>query len=1453
MGESYRGLTVRIGGDATGLVKALHEVSSAANATQSQIRRISKGLSASPESTELLNQRLRRTGELGQDVAARIRELGSWQRRLKAEGVDRLAASMDNAQYASALAQRRYNAVDTELERMNRRFLSDAKSAGRLTSELEAMDNAQRNAALHSMGVVGDADYSEYRRLSTFHADFQRQLEDTRRAAQYEDLGVEMASQRAEADRLRRSLVEARASSDAGIPAGMREARAAIARTDEAAEGLGRELEAVEDGLRLDPSSGDLMVRKVKNLSDQLGIARERSRQLNEAISALKGATGIDEVKGATSELDAEARRCADSWSTVKMRLESAKGELAELSSKMQEVAAKKPYDGQADDLRRLRSQLDATEAKVSSLSREEREAGRALDTANARRELRELSVQAEAAEAKVAGLKGQMRDMGSISKTGNLKSFATSMSATVSAGIGVVAYKAVDSAETIDGAFRDMKKTVDGTDADFARLRESALEFASTHPVSADTILEIEALGGQLGIAVGELENFGEVVSNLDIATDMDAESIATAIGQLSNVMHWGEGDVNRFGDALVRLGNNMPTQESSIVNITKRIGAAASMYGFSTAQTLAWATAIASTGQNCEAAGTAISNTMSMMEQAVAGGGEALEGWAAVAGVSAEEFARSWNTDPSGTFRQFIDGLAEIERNGGSADVALTGLGINGVRQKQALKGLTQTLDVLDESLTLATGAWERGGDAANEASQKSEGFSGAIKIMRNNVDEFAMALGEAALPFVRSFTDAVRAATDAFQSLPPEAQTAIVAVAGIAALVGPMALFGSAMREVGSFVRGVGSAARGAAAATKALGGASALARGSVAGLAVGAIALLASKAYEAWQRESRLAEATDGLRDAVSRADLSKAAEDMGAVGDASSEAAWSVREARDAVDALAQSQANLASEIAGRHDGLEADASMLNYWGGVIGDLAGRSDLTAEEVERLKLAVEEVNDACGTAYSVESMDGVFQVVSDGAAVAKESVLDLIETMKQQAAFEVYKEDYKDSIKAQLEAQKAYDEVLAARDEAVSRMASSKESGDWLGEIGAYSEMVGLNKALEESKELLDAATEAMVRSEESYISSGTAIAGTTGNVEAYVAANAVLYDALQQAGISVGEFAAALEQTGIDTASLGAVTAEQAQAVASSWDGTAASIVQALVGATGASEEQLAALSSAISSQGEGALAELSELAVGLEESGNTAAASYVRAFAETMAANAPDTSAAAQANVDEAQAVAEAGEEPFAQEGGEYGEGYVDELSDWEDDAGAAADEIGAAADSGAASWNDEAYATGAAYGQGYVNGMLSTLPAVRSAASQLGYAAVESTRAAGEVHSPSRVMRRTGRQFGMGHVLGLRDMERDVELEARRYAEITARHASMASSVSGDHGGSVSAARAYPQLTQAQVFDAVSAALAGAGVERGVGVYIDGRELARSQARLNDTQLGRIEARRRR
>ena len=142
------------------------------------------------------------------------------------------------------------------------------------------------------------------------------------------------------------------------------------------------------------------------------------------------------------------------------------------------------------------------------------------------------------------------------------------------------------------------------------------------------------------------------------------------------------------------------MPAQESAIMDVTSRIGSLGGIVGMSTPQVLAWATAIAATGQNSEAAGTAISNTMSDIEGAVASGGDKLEGFAKVAGMSAEQFAKSWNETPSDAMKSFVEGLHSIDEQGGSVDKTLQDLGITGVRQKQALEGLSQTTDVLNDA---------------------------------------------------------------------------------------------------------------------------------------------------------------------------------------------------------------------------------------------------------------------------------------------------------------------------------------------------------------------------------------------------------------------------------------------------------------------------------------------------------------------------------------------------------------------------------------------------------------------------------------------------------------------------------------------------------------------------------------------------------------------------------
>ena len=72
------------------------------------------------------------------------------------------------------------------------------------------------------------------------------------------------------------------------------------------------------------------------------------------------------------------------------------------------------------------------------------------------------------------------------------------------------------------------------------------------------------------------------------------------------------------------MRLGNNGASTETEIVNIAERIGSMGSIVGMSGSDILALASSIASTGQNAEAAGTAISKTMSFFETAVAAAGE-------------------------------------------------------------------------------------------------------------------------------------------------------------------------------------------------------------------------------------------------------------------------------------------------------------------------------------------------------------------------------------------------------------------------------------------------------------------------------------------------------------------------------------------------------------------------------------------------------------------------------------------------------------------------------------------------------------------------------------------------------------------------------------------------------------------------------------------------------------
>lgn len=538
----------------------------------------------------------------------------------------------------------------------------------------------------------------------------------------------------------------------------------------------------------------DELRQEYQQLQDTLGSADESVDFMSMIQEGNRLEGEISELETAYVKASREAEKFGSALSNSKENAETAQKVYNEASDKVdrlkksvselektKEVKLFKNPTGEIEkaegELRELQGELDQAKAKENELEDAYDSAKTENELAKTAKALRDVSGDADAAK---ADLKAAMDEIGSkgsgIFNASTIKSMGMTLSATLTPAISAIGYKMVDASATVDSAYRDMRKTVDGTEEQFEHLRSAAIDFSRTHVTSADQLLSIEAIGGELGIATENLETFAEVISNLDVATNLNAEDAATALGHLANIMKIPEDKYSGFSDALVRLGNNGASTESEIANIAERIGSMASIVGMQTPDVLAFASTIASTGQNAEAAGTAISKTLSFMETAVSAAGgtmdtsfeainaavqeggdkltvfaslagmtadEFSEAWSSnseemaadlneqldsakdslqkiadVAHMSADEFAKTWEESPTEAVKAFIDGLNDVEKSGGSADKVLSDLGITAVRQKQAIEGLMQTVGGLDDNITMSRNAWEGVSDQWGQA---------------------------------------------------------------------------------------------------------------------------------------------------------------------------------------------------------------------------------------------------------------------------------------------------------------------------------------------------------------------------------------------------------------------------------------------------------------------------------------------------------------------------------------------------------------------------------------------------------------------------------------------------------------------------------------------------------------------------------------------------------------
>lgn len=431
------------------------------------------------------------------------------------------------------------------------------------------------------------------------------------------------------------------------------------------------------------------------------------------------------------------------------------------------------------------------------------------------------LAVKAAAAETNVSGAGKKLVEAGSklatvggnIYNTGDKIESAGKKILPVSAavlGVGVATGKA---AVTIDTALTGVRKTVDGTEEQYQQLKEAAISFSKTNAVSADQILDIQALGAQLGFTIDELDEFSQVVSGLDIATDMDADTAATEMAQFANITKMAHSEVSNYGSAIVNLGNHMATTESQISSMSQRVAAASTQVGMSQADILGWSAAMSSLGVEAEAGGTAFSNTIATIDAAVATGSEDIEKFASIAGMSAEEFSSSWKASASDTMVALLQGTSSAE----NMTVALESMGVTGIRQTDVLKRLAGNTELVTQALQYSNDGWRENTALTAEVENRNASMAAQLEIAQNKITAIAEDVGgplvgalNSAIDAAQPMIDTVEGASTAFANADKGTQSWIIGLGAATVAAGPfLTVSGKIVKGVGSAVTAVGKA--------------------------------------------------------------------------------------------------------------------------------------------------------------------------------------------------------------------------------------------------------------------------------------------------------------------------------------------------------------------------------------------------------------------------------------------------------------------------------------------------------------------------------------------------------------------------------------------------------------------------------------------------------------------
>jgi TP901 family phage tail tape measure protein len=421
-----------------------------------------------------------------------------------------------------------------------------------------------------------------------------------------------------------------------------------------------------------------------KQAISELGKLEMESGDLRKTIKGLKKDT--EEYKQSASRLDTVQKRIADlrtEMGTAGMTMKQMKSYARELNGELENVTkGTKRYD----ELNKKLQEVNGTMAARRADSKGSTEAFNPLKS--------------------------------SMASFGAMAAGYVSMQALLSQGAKVF----TDTLKLSD-ELADIQKTTGMTKMEVKDLN-SELRKVDTRSTTEE-LRQIAAVGGQLGIAKEEIEDFTVATDKLNVALGDEfsggVEEVTKTTGALRNIFtdiksKKVDQDMLRIGNALNELGASGSATAPVVADFSSRIGGVGITLGMTSGQVLGLSATLQELNVSTERGGTAITGILQKMASSP-------KVFAQVAGMSAKDFKALIDKDIFAAFTKVVEGANKSSASATNFAKILDAMKLDGAGASEVIAKLGSNTGLLAEKVALSNNALQNTNSIMDEFNTKNQ----------------------------------------------------------------------------------------------------------------------------------------------------------------------------------------------------------------------------------------------------------------------------------------------------------------------------------------------------------------------------------------------------------------------------------------------------------------------------------------------------------------------------------------------------------------------------------------------------------------------------------------------------------------------------------------------------------------------------------------------------------